>query len=205
MKAMEVKVLDVGPSGQTASNANSINGADHRWVATGGSDTARTVIPQDFAKANYALNKANVPAQGRVAIVDPSVAYTLETLTNLVNVSNNPMWEGIVSTGISTGMRFIKNIYGFDTYVSQNLKIIGAETITSSGARTTGSPGVGNLFFSSASDVLPFVGLIRQPPKVDSEYNKDFQREEYVTTCRYGFKLYRPENLVVVISDTSVV
>ena len=68
----------------------------------------------------------------------------------------------------------------------------------------TAAAGVANLFFSAASDVLPFVGLIRQPPKVDSEYNKDFQREEYVTTCRYGFKLYRPENLVVVLSNPSV-
>jgi len=64
---------------------------------------------------------------------------------------------------------------------------------------------VNNLFFSAVSDLLPIVGLIRQPPKVDSEYNKDFQREEYVTTCRYGFKLYRPENMVVVLSDTDQV
>jgi hypothetical protein len=63
--------------------------------------------------------------------------------------------------------------------------------------------GVANYFFSASSDVLPFVGSIRQAPKVDSEYNKDQQREEYVTTCRYGYKLFRPENLVVVLSDAS--
>ena len=61
--------------------------------------------------------------------------------------------------------------------------------------------GVGNIFFSAAQDVLPFVGQIRQAPKVDSEYNKDMQREEYVTTARYGFKLYRPENIVTVITE----
>ena len=42
-------------------------------------------------------------------------------------------------------------------------------------------------------------------PNVDSEYNKDFQRDEYVTTARYGVKLFRPENLVTVLSDPSVV
>jgi hypothetical protein len=64
--------------------------------------------------------------------------------------------------------------------------------------------GVANYFFSAAPDVLPFVGAIRQAPKVDSEYNKDLQREEYVTTCRYDFKLFRPENLVTVLSATTV-
>jgi hypothetical protein len=49
------------------------------------------------------------------------------------------------------------------------------------------------------------VGSVRQAPRVDSEFNKDFQREEYVTTCRYGLKLYRPENVVVVVTDTDQV
>jgi len=43
------------------------------------------------------------------------------------------------------------------------------------------------------------------PRRLTPEYNKDLQREEYVTTCRYGFKLYRPENLVTVLSDASQV
>jgi hypothetical protein len=146
---------------------------------------------------------AIVPNTNRVAIVHPSTAYALETLTNLTNVSNNPQWEGIVSTGISTGMRFLKNIYGFDVYESQNLKSITAgETINSVSVNTTG---VANLFFSATSDVLPFIGSIRQPPKVDSDYNKDLQREEYVTTCRYGYKLFRPENLVVILTATDQV
>jgi hypothetical protein len=124
-----------------------------------------------------------------------------------VNVSNNPRWEGIISSGMSTGMRFVKNIYGFDTYVSQNLKVnSGSESITPSGGSAgTAAAGVNNLFFSAAQDVVPFIGSMRQPPKVDSEYNKDLQREEYVTTMRYGMKLFRPENLVVVLSDTDQV
>ena len=130
--------------------------------------------------------------------------YSFNALTNLVNVSNNPRWEGIISSGMTTGMRFIKNVYGFDVYVSQNLKSGLAETITpTTGAALTTTVGVANLFFSATPGLLPFVGSLRQPPKVDSEYNKDFQREEYVTTCRYGFKLFRPENLVTIITDTN--
>jgi hypothetical protein len=33
----------------------------------------------------------------------------------------------------------------------------------------------------------------------------DFQREEYATTCRWGFKWYKPQNTVVVVTDTDQV
>jgi hypothetical protein len=198
MKSMEVDILALGPEGQTATSVNAINGADHRWV---GSGTSEVLAPQDFAKAKYALQMANVPMVGLTAIIDPSAEYALATMAQLVNVSNNPRWEGVVRDGVSTGMKFLFNIYGFDVYVSQNLKSGISETVDGKSVTT----GVANLFFSAAPDVLPFVGNIRQAPKVDSEYNKDLQREEYVTTCRYGFKLFRPENMVVVLTDTDQV
>ena len=159
----------------------------------------------DFARANLSLNLANVSANNRVAIVDPSVAYTIETSTNLTSIQNNPMFEGIVSTGIATGMRFVRNVYGFDVYTSQRLATV-SETLTlgdgtSSAARTNYKA---NLFFSADGAVTPFIGAWRQMPEVDTEYNKDFQRTEFVTTARYGVKLYRPENLVVVLSNPAV-
>jgi hypothetical protein len=198
-KAIEVDVLNLPFAGQTASDLNTINGAPHRWVAAG---TSNVLVPQDFAKAKYALQKANVPMTNLVAIIDPSAEYQLGTITNLVNLAYNPKWEGVVREGMSTGMKFLFNVYGFDVYVSQNLPNGKTETIS---GRTVSTNGVANYFFSAASDVLPFVGNVRQPPKVDSEYNKDLQREEYVTTCRYGYKLYRPENMVTVLSDASQV
>jgi hypothetical protein len=199
-KAMEAKILSVGPDGQTTANLNTINGGNHRFV---GSGTSEAIGIKDFALADYALTMANVPMNGRVAIVHPSVGYTLSTLSPLTGLtSNNQRWNDIINTGALTGTTFMMNVYGFDVYVSQNLKVnTASETING----LTAAAGVNNLFFSAASDVLPFVGLIRQSPKVDSEYNKDYQRDEYVTTCRYGFKLYRPENLVVVVTDTDVV
>lgn len=197
-KAMEVDLLAVGPDGQTAANLNAINSGNHRFVGGG---TNEVISVQDFQRARYALQKANVPMTNLVAIVDPSVEYELATLTNLVNVSNNPQWEGIIRDGMSTGMQFKFNIYGWDVYISQNLKNGLAETID--GKTTT--TGVANLFFSAAPDVLPFVGAIRQPPRVESFRNIDLQRDQYVTTCRYDFKLFRPENLVVVITDTDQV
>ena len=184
--------------GQTASNTNSINGAEHRFVGTG---TSETFAVADAAKALFALKKANVPSSGLVAIVDPSVEYELNTLTNIVNMSNNPRWEGVIETGIGSDMRFIKNIFGFDFYVSNYLPTAN-ETISS----VTTTAGKANIFMSTASpDLLPFMGAMRQMPKVDADYNMHRQREEYVTTARYGLKVYRPENLVCVLTDTDQV
>lgn len=184
-------------AGQTADDSNTINGGKHRIVAGG---TSQVIQVQDFAKAKYALNKANVPLSGLVAIVDPSVAFELETLSNLVDVSYNPRWEGIVTSGLTTGMRFIRNVYGFDVYESNYLPTGFSETIDT----VSVTSGVANQFFSVADPkILPFVGAWRQMPEVDGEYNKDFQRDEYVTTARYGLKLWRPENFVTVLSATA--
>ncbi len=196
MEAIETDVLALANS-QTLSATNTINGAKHRFVAGG---TNEVITIADFAKARFALKKANVPDTNLVAIVDPSVEYTINTLSNLVNVSNNPRWEGIIESGISTGMSFVKNIYGFDVYVSNHLPTAN-ETISG----VTTAAGKANIFFSAAPDVLPFVFAMRQPPRVESQRNIDFQRDEFVTTCRYGKKLYRPENLVVVLADTDQV
>lgn len=196
MEHVEKNVLALSNQ-QTLADLNTINGAPHRFTATG---TGQIIAPADFAKAKYSLRKANVPLNSLVAIVDPATAYQLETLTNLVNVSNNPQWEGIIGTGITTGMRFIKNVYGFDVYESTYLPEIAAETVNSIAITN----GVANLFFSAAGDVVPFIGAWRQMPEVDEEYNKDRQRYEYVTTARYGTKLYRPENLVTILSHPTV-
>lgn len=197
------------PAGyQVAGNANNINGAAHRFVGSTLTNAKQVIGPQDFARVLHSLKKANVPQTNLIAIVDPSVEYVINTMTNLVNVQNNPKWEGIVADGIGTGMRFVKNIYGFDVYTSNFLPLSGqnqtgaVETIN--GTASTGSS-VANIFFSAAPDVVPFIGAWRQMPKVDSEYNKDLQQDEYVTTARYGLKIYRPENLVTVLSDPSVV
>lgn len=185
--------------GQTGSNVNAINGAAHRFV---GSGTSEAIAVADFARALHSLKKANMPDTNLVAIVDPSVEYSLNTLTNLTNVSNNPMWEGVITSGLASGRKFVKNIYGFDVYTSNYLPKNQNETI---GGLTTAA-GVANVFFSASdADLMPFIGAWRQLPEVDTSYNKDFQRDEYVTTARYGLKVYRPENLVVVLTDTDIV
>ena len=200
MEAIETRILAQANAGQTASSTNLINTADHRWVGSGAS---QAITFADFARAHYALTKANVPLTNLVAIVDPSVVYTLQTQTNMVNLlSPMPMWENVIKEGAVTGFKFRFNVYGFDIYVSNYLPAISSETISSVACTT----GVANFFFSAApGDTLPWVGGFRQMPTVYSEFNKDLQQEEYLTIAEYGFKLYRPENMVTILTATGVV
>lgn len=204
MAHFETTTLATPEVGVSANSNEVIDGVEHRWAA-GGTGAVMTV--EDFARARYALKKANVPDTNLVAIVDPSVEYTLNTLSNLVSVADNPRWEGIVSDGIATGMKFVKNVYGFDVYTSNYLKDVtdsALPTAADAGVDFSSVNGKANLFFSAASNVTPFVGAWRQPPKVDYEHQPTRQRHAYMTTARYGVKKYRPENLVVVPSKPTV-
>lgn len=198
---MEQDAMAIGPDNQTASNPNTINSAAHRFVAQG---TNEVLTYQDFALASYALQKANAPMTNLVAIIDPSAAMNLATQTNIMNLMTpQPQWARIINQGAVTGMRFLANIWGFDVYVSNFLKRnTTSETIDLSslgGASGTAAAGVNNLFFSAAAS--PFIGAIRQAPRVEQERNKDYQRDEYVVTCRYGLDLFRPEALVTIVTD----
>ncbi len=200
MEAVETDIFNKANAGQTSGNTNIINLADHRWVAGG---TNQSITLPDFARAQYALTKANVPLTNLCAVVDPSMAYTLQTQANLVNlITPQPMWGEVTRDGIVTGFKFRFNVYGFDLYVSNYLPSIASETI--SGTAVTN--GVANYFFSATpGDTVPWIGAFRQEPTVYSEFNKDLQQTEYLTIAEWGFKLYRPENMVTILTSTSAV
>jgi hypothetical protein len=200
MEGIETNILSKINAGQTASNTNTINTGEHRWVAQG---TSQALTLNDLAAARFSLKKANVPMRDLVAIVDPSVIYSIQTQTNLVNlITPDPKWQRITSDGAETGFKFEMNVFGFDLYSSNYLPAISSETISS----VTVTTGVPNYFFSAApGDTLPIVGAFRQMPTVYSEFNKDLQQEEYLTITEYGFKLYRPENMISILTATGVV
>lgn len=200
---MESSVFALANS-QTATTSNTINGAAHRMVASG--DTNTTLALADFAKAKFALDKGNVSGS-RIAIIDPSQEYVLNVLSNLVSVSNNPRFEGIVNTGFVndvTGMSFIKNIYGFDVYVSNYLPAPTEAAGATINSVTVPTAPVSNIFMGFGGDVTPFVGAYRQMPNVEFERNKDLRRDEYVMNARFGLKLYRPESLVTIVSKSTI-
>lgn len=204
MEHFEKTVFEAPEDGVSANSNETINGLHHRFA---GGNSGKIQVA-DFAYARTALKKANVPDTGLVAIVDPSVEFELNTLSNFTTVANTPRWEGIVADGVASGMKFMANVYGFDVYTSNHLKTVTDGALPERDGSTTFDASAvtakANLFFSAAGDVTPFVGAWRQMPEVDSEYNKDYQREEYVTTARYGVKLFRPENMVSVVCNTAI-
>jgi hypothetical protein len=195
---MESSVLSLANT-QTVNDLNSINGASHRFVASGATNTVLSL--DDFAKAKYALDKA-AAFGARVAVLDPSQEYVFNNLVGAQAFTNNPAFQGVVQTGFSdSGMRFIRNFFGFDVYVSNFLATPVDTTINS--ISVPASP-VSNIFMTTGGDLTPFVGAYRQMPRVEYERNKDLRRDEYVMNARFGLKLFRPECLVTIISKSTV-
>lgn len=187
----------------TLGDPNTINGIDHRWIANG---TNNTLTLEDFIHAKLAMDKANVPDEGRIAIVDPIVEATLNNLTNLVNVSNNPQFEGMVTEGFSKNRKFVKNIFGFDIWVSNRLPRIASESITSVSAPGAASitDGINNIFMSVAGDeTKPFMSAMRRMPRVEGSRNVSERRDEFHTTARWGFAMQRAESLISIITSES--
>jgi hypothetical protein len=105
-------------------------------------------------------------------------------------------------------MKFVASVYGFDVYTSNFCATATDSALPERDGSTTNNfsstNGKTSLFFSASQTVNPFVGAWRQEPEVDFEYNKDYQRNEFVTTARYGVKLYRPENMVRIVTNPNV-
>lgn len=209
----ETKILALA-NDQKNNNANEINGAKHRFVGSGTGSTGEAplnaLLLQDYSYARYALQKANVPMTGLVCVVGPEQEHIINTMTNLVSVSNNPMWEGLITTGMGdmTGTRFLKNIYGFDVYVSNRLARTTADEAaltTFDGTAVADTSGYqANMFFSMASDMTkPFVGAVGRPLRMRSWRDEDIETEYHYATESFGYGLYRPEALVTVLTNAS--
>ena len=136
---------------------------------------------------------------GRIGLVDPVVEATLNGLTNLVNVSNNPMFEGIVTTGFARDHKFIRNIFGWDIYTSNMLYkgSVGDGT-------TTITDGVANVFMCVADDgVKPIMKADRLAPRVETNRNFQLKRDEFDITQRFGMGAQRVDTLAILGTSAS--
>jgi len=206
-ESIETKFLAACNAAQTGAALNNVNGRAHRWVAGGASGTSRNMTMADFVAAKLAFDKANVPQAGRIAIVDPVVEATLNSLTNLVNVSNNPMFEGIVTEGFARDHKFIRNIFGFDIWTSNKLPVKTAtEAIDASGqdlANDTAEIGdVINIFMSVLDDnSRPMMKANRVSPSVEGWRANADREDRFQTTARFGFGAQRVDTLICIITD----
>ena len=205
----ETKFLAAANSAHTTANANLVNGRPHRWVAGGAGASTRNITLDDIIAMKLAFDKANVPSGGRIAIVDPVVEATLNSLQNLVNVSNNPMFEGIVTEGFARDHKFVKNIFGFDIYTSNFLPTLtAAEAIdASSYGLTSETAAVGdkaNVFMCVADDSCkPIMHAWRRAPKTEGWRDNEERADKYQVTSRFGFGAQRVDTLGVILTHPS--
>lgn len=205
MKGFEARVFNRANAFQTAANPNLVNNFPHRLIASG---TNQVLAFKDFMRAELALRKANVPGRNLVAIVSPETAYQIESQSSITGLlSPIPRWGSVSIDGLVSGFQFKFSVFGWDVYISNYLPTGITETIsgTQPGNGTIGSSnGQVNLFFSAEpGNTLPWIAAFRQMPTVYSEFNKDLQQMEYLTICEYGVAIYRPENMVVILTDKS--
>lgn len=205
----ETKFLRIAGNAQTAANLNLVNGRPHRWVAGGDGATNRIMTLEDFIAMKLAFDKANVPAGGRIAIVDPIVEATINSLTNLVNVSNNPMFEGIITEGFARDHKFVRNIFGFDIWTSNFLptktstEVLNASTYGL--ANDTAEIGdVANVFMSIADDsTKPIMHAWRRQPKTEGWRDQEERADKFQVTSRFGFGAQRLDTLGVILTSST--
>ena len=206
----ETRFLSVANAAQTAANVNLVNGRPHRWVAGGSGATDRIIDLSDFVAMKLAFDKANSPAGGRIAIVDPVVEATLNTLvTQTASINYNPMFEGLVTEGFARDHRFVRNIMGWDVYTSNFLpKLTATEAINASSyglANTTAAVGdIANIFMCVADDTCkPVMHAWRRAPQTEGWRDNEERADKYQVTSRFGLGAQRVDTLGVILTHPS--
>jgi len=199
-RQLEKDVLAVANQ-QTLGNANAINGKAHRFIGGG---TGGALQIEDIAALKLAFDSAYVPTENRVLIINHDMEFELNKLLNIMEVSNGSTFnfnvDGMVQTGFGDRLNIVRNIFGFNIMVSQNLPAVTAETLTKfDGTGSTSITGEACIAMSMAdASSMPFMGAIRQRPQSEFFRDTKYKRDEWSSTCRYGFGLKRAETLAVI-------
>lgn len=192
-EVFESRFLSKAQSLQTNANANAVNGFAHR-IASAASGNVMQLA--DIIKMKLAFDKANVPMAGRVLIVDPVTAATLDGQVS-IGRDVTPFAERILQNGFAREHQYLMNLYGFDIITSNRLP-----KGTFSDGTTSVSNAVANIAMCVADDnTKPVMGAWRRMPRVEGERNKDLRRDEFVTSSRWGFGGQRVDTLGVYITS----
>lgn len=194
-ETFETRFLAVCNAAQTNADANEINGFAHR-IASAESDNVFAI--KHLNQMRLAFMKANVPESGNIFICDPVVEATLN---NLVNITTDvtPFAERIIKEGMTRGMRFVMNIFGWDIFANNRLP-----RGTFSDGTTSVTDAVANICMNVMDDqTKPVMMAWRRMPKSEGERNKDLARDEFVVRSRYGFGVQRLDSLGIIITSAT--
>ncbi|MGD8113768.1 MAG: hypothetical protein ACQEWA_02640 [Sphaerochaetaceae bacterium] len=191
----ESRFLEVCNEAQTDADANEVNGFPHRIASAGSSNALRLA---DLITMKLSFDKAEVPYGGRVAIIDPVCAATLD---NEVSITHDvtPFGQKILENGFDRDHQFLMNLYGWNIITSNRL----AKGDFSDGT-TAVTGAVANVFMSVVDDnTKPIMCAWRRMPKVEGDRNVQLRRDEFQTTSRYGFGPQRVDSLGIYITSAS--
>lgn len=194
----ETRFLATANAAQTSADQNLINGFAHRLAASGTNDT---MVENDLIDLALAFDEAEVPVQGRIGIVSPSVRATFQKLVTITGqVDMNPTNQALMENGFDMNHQFVLSIHGWNLWVSNKLPSIASETIDGN----TVTAGKANIFMCIADDqTKPIMVAWRQMPMVEGERNKDLRRDEFVQTARFGMGAQRVDTLGVIVASAS--
>lgn len=194
-ETFETRFLARANTSQTNANANTINGFAHRIASA---ETNGVLALSHLIRMKLAFDKANVPVAGRIAILDPVAAATLDGYVT-INRDVTPFGQRILENGFDRDHTFLMSLYGWNIITSNRL----AKGSFGDGT-TTITNGVANVFMSLADDnTKPLMAAWRRMPKVEGERNKDLRRDEFVTSCRFGIGTQRVDTLGILITDAA--
>ena len=192
-ETFESRFLRKCNTSQTNAAANAVNGFAHRIASA---ETNNVLSLNHFINMKLAFDKANVPMAGRVAIIDPVAAATLDKLVSLAR-DVTPFGQKILENGFDRDHQFLMNLYGWNIITSNRL-----QTGTFSDGTTSVTNGVANVFMNVADDnIKPIMAAWRRMPKVEGERNKDLRRDEFVTSSRWGMGTQRVDSLGILITS----
>ena len=207
----ETRFLAVANTAQTAANLNLVNARPHRWIGGGAGVTTRNIALADFVAMKLAFDKANAPAGGRIAIVDPIVEATLNGLISVQTVvDNTPQFVGVLNEGFARDHKFVRNIMGWDVYTSNFLPSLTAtEVIDASayglGGASTLTAQIGdkaNVFMCVADDSCkPIMHAWRRAPMTEGWRAEEERGDKYQVTSRFGLGAQRVDTLGVILTD----
>lgn len=193
---------------QTLADPNTYNKAHHRFIGSGAS---QILSLDDIAYLKLGFDKVHAPDEGRILILPAIAEMTLNKAVGAQAFINNPMFEGMVGEGFVKGRKFLRNMFGFDIWVSERLPEVASEAIDASTfiAAPSGSTSITNGLAAMAmcvadDSVKPLMGAWRRQPRVEGFRNVSKRRDEFHVTARWGYGVQRFETLsTLLLSSTN--
>lgn len=195
-EVFETRYLARAVSALTPAAPNAVNGFNHMMVGSGANNT---ITLNDFIAMRLAFDKANVPAGGRIAIVDPITAASFSKLIQITS-DMNPWPQSIMANGFDRDHQYVTTLHGWTVITSNRLP-----KGSFSDGTTTVANGVANLFMSVADDnTKPVMAAWRRMPSIETERNKDKRRQEFTTSGRFGFGIQRLDTIGVIATNAAL-